>query len=179
MARFCGPAAPVRWPSAGVGYRKSHARIRLPAGSTHSAGHPGESGRPVPFKNGDRGEDRRKSPPREGPALLQGLVLCGRCGERMTVRYRSHHGRLLPIYVCQKAGIASAQPICQSIVGASLDDAIWRAASGSGHATCPRGGAVRSTGAGGSRPGGRPPSQAAGRACTLRGRARTAPLPSR
>jgi DNA invertase Pin-like site-specific DNA recombinase len=30
------------------------------------------------------GDDRRKSPPREGPALLQGLVLCGVCGHRMT-----------------------------------------------------------------------------------------------
>jgi DNA invertase Pin-like site-specific DNA recombinase len=29
-----------------------------------------------------RGPDRRRSPPREGPALLQGLVICGRCGER-------------------------------------------------------------------------------------------------
>ncbi len=42
----------------------------------------------------------------------------------MTVRYRSHHGRLLPIYVCQQEGIQTAQTICQSIVGASLDDAI-------------------------------------------------------
>jgi hypothetical protein len=25
------------------------------------------------------GADRRRGPPREGPALLQGLVLCGRC----------------------------------------------------------------------------------------------------
>ena len=32
------------------------------------------------------GVDRRKSPPREGPALLQGLVICGVCGRRMTVR---------------------------------------------------------------------------------------------
>ena len=31
------------------------------------------------------GQDRRKSPAREGPALLQGLILCGRCGQRMTV----------------------------------------------------------------------------------------------
>jgi hypothetical protein len=30
------------------------------------------------------GIDRRKSPPREGPALLQGLVICGVCGLRMT-----------------------------------------------------------------------------------------------
>jgi DNA invertase Pin-like site-specific DNA recombinase len=33
------------------------------------------------------GQDRRKSPPREGPALLQGLAVCGICGSRMTVRY--------------------------------------------------------------------------------------------
>ena len=31
------------------------------------------------------GDDRRKSPPREGPALLQGLVLCGICGARMWI----------------------------------------------------------------------------------------------
>lgn len=73
------------------------------------------------------GRERRHSPPREGPALLQGLLICGRCGGRMTVRYRSHpsgHGRLLPIYVCQQEGIQTAQPTCQSIVGAGLDDAI-------------------------------------------------------
>src|SRR5262249_31109797 len=27
------------------------------------------------------GRDRRHGPPREGPALLQGLIVCGRCGE--------------------------------------------------------------------------------------------------
>ena len=31
------------------------------------------------------GADRRRSAPREGVALLQGLVICGRCGGRMTV----------------------------------------------------------------------------------------------
>jgi DNA invertase Pin-like site-specific DNA recombinase len=70
------------------------------------------------------GADRRKSPPREGPALLQGLVICGICGQRMTVRY--HHGkdRLGPIYVCQREGIEYAEPICQSIPGTDLDEAI-------------------------------------------------------
>ena len=33
----------------------------------------------------------RHHPPREGPALLQGLVVCGVCGKRMSVRY--HAGR--------------------------------------------------------------------------------------
>ncbi len=70
------------------------------------------------------GADRRKSPPREGPALLQGLVLCGVCGRRMTVRYHTRAGRKCPEYVCQRDGIEHGQPICQGIPGASIDDAI-------------------------------------------------------
>lgn len=72
------------------------------------------------------GVDRRKSPPREGPALLQGLVLCGVCGDRMTVRYTSRNGKRLPTYCCQRQGIARAEPICQSIPGQHLDEAIGR-----------------------------------------------------
>jgi DNA invertase Pin-like site-specific DNA recombinase len=72
------------------------------------------------------GGDRRRSPPREGPALLQGLALCGRCGDRMTVRYHRRHGALWPTYVCQRRGIARAEPICQSIPGRGLDEAIGR-----------------------------------------------------
>lgn len=61
-----------------------------------------------------RGEDRRKSPPREGPALLQGLVLCGICGERMSVRYHNRaKQRVVPYYMCQKDGIEHSQPFCQ------------------------------------------------------------------
>ncbi len=70
------------------------------------------------------GADRRKSPPREGPALLQGLILCGRCGNRMTVRYQSHYRRLVPIYLCQREGIEYGQPLCQQIPGAAIDQAI-------------------------------------------------------
>ena len=43
-----------------------------------------------------RGEERRKSPPREGPALLQGLAICGKCGKRMTVRYHRYKNKTLP-----------------------------------------------------------------------------------
>ena len=71
-----------------------------------------------------RGRDRRKSPPREGPALLQGLILCGRCGERMTVRYHSREGGLWPEYLCQREGIEHAKPKCQQIPGAGIDQAI-------------------------------------------------------
>lgn len=70
------------------------------------------------------GPDRRRSPPREGPALLQGLVICGRCGLRMTVRYHQARGTLVPIYTCQREGIQHGHAICQQITGASIDEAI-------------------------------------------------------
>jgi DNA invertase Pin-like site-specific DNA recombinase len=70
------------------------------------------------------GADRRRGPPREGPALLQGLVVCGRCGNRMTVRYHSRHGQLCPEYVCQREGIEHAEPICQRVPGVGIDHAI-------------------------------------------------------
>ena len=70
------------------------------------------------------GGDRRRSPPREGPALLQGLVICARCGGRMTVRYRHHKGQLYPTYMCQRAGIEHGEPTCESIPGASIDRAV-------------------------------------------------------
>ncbi|PYR05473.1 MAG: hypothetical protein DMF99_28310 [Acidobacteria bacterium] len=72
------------------------------------------------------GGDRRRSPPREGPALLQGIVVCGQCGDRMTVRYHQRQGTLWPTYVRQQRGIAPAEPICQSVPGRGLDQAIGR-----------------------------------------------------
>ncbi len=71
--------------------------------------------------------DRRHGPAREGPALLQGLVICGRCGNRMTLRYyqRKHGTRLYPEYLCQKEQIEQAgDQLCQQVLGAGLDAAI-------------------------------------------------------
>jgi DNA invertase Pin-like site-specific DNA recombinase len=68
------------------------------------------------------GADRRHSPPREGPALLQGLLICGLCGKRMTVRYHSRHGQLVPDYLCQREGIEHGEPICQHIPGGAIDE---------------------------------------------------------
>lgn len=70
------------------------------------------------------GADRRHGPPREGPALLQGLAICGRCGERMTIRYYSSHGELYPEYCCQKFGIEHGLSPCQRVLGRELDRAI-------------------------------------------------------
>jgi DNA invertase Pin-like site-specific DNA recombinase len=71
-----------------------------------------------------RGEDRRASPPREGPALLQGLVICGRCGKRMTVRYHTRRQTAVPEYLCQWAGIEDAGPSCARIGGREVDAAV-------------------------------------------------------
>lgn len=70
------------------------------------------------------GAERRKSPPREGPALLQGMAMCGVCGHRMTVRYHTRRGIQYPEYVCQREGIDTATAKCQSIPGAGIDQAI-------------------------------------------------------
>lgn len=67
----------------------------------------------------------RRPPPREGPALLQGLILCGRCGKRMTLRYHQRNGHLTPQYMCQRDKIEQGQTNdCQRVPGASLDKAI-------------------------------------------------------
>jgi DNA invertase Pin-like site-specific DNA recombinase len=63
---------------------------------------------------------RRPGAPREGTALLQGLVLCGRCGRRMQVQY-SQHG---PRYVCRDAAMRYATSTCQSFGQRYLDEAV-------------------------------------------------------
>jgi len=70
------------------------------------------------------GQDRRKSPPREGPALLQGLVVCGVCGSRMTVRYHARKTKIVPEYVCQRDGADHIVSVCQHVFGEHLDQAV-------------------------------------------------------
>lgn len=70
------------------------------------------------------GVDRKQSPAREGCALLQGLILCGRCGQRMTVRYHQRRGRPVPAYVCQRESVEHATPVCQCIPGGGIDEAV-------------------------------------------------------
>jgi DNA invertase Pin-like site-specific DNA recombinase len=72
------------------------------------------------------GHDRRRSPPREGPALLQGLAICGLCGKRMTLRYHTRKGRLVPDYICQRDGIERARASCQTVPGAILDETVGK-----------------------------------------------------
>ena len=72
-----------------------------------------------------RGEQRRAGPAREGPALLQGLVVCGKCGKRMVVNYHTRcTGEPVPNYHCRREGIATGTPPCQTIHGAGVDAAV-------------------------------------------------------
>ena len=70
------------------------------------------------------GGERKAGPPREGPALLQGLALCGKCGRSMTVTYHHRFGRLSPDYLCQKNCVEHSEPSCQRIPGSGIDEAI-------------------------------------------------------
>jgi DNA invertase Pin-like site-specific DNA recombinase len=74
--------------------------------------------------NGRGYETARKSPPREGSALLQGRAICGRCGRQMRVRYAARRGRSESWYVCDRASGMQAEPNCQSIAGRPIDDAV-------------------------------------------------------
>ena len=70
------------------------------------------------------GTDRAAGPAREGPALLQGLAVCGRCGARMTVSYHRRHGALLPDYHCSGEAIQDGGRRCLSVPGHGVDAAI-------------------------------------------------------
>lgn len=68
--------------------------------------------------------ENRRCAPREGPALLQGLAICGVCGGRMSVRYQGSRDRPQPYYVCKGGGHNQALPNCQSVPGTAIDQAI-------------------------------------------------------
>jgi DNA invertase Pin-like site-specific DNA recombinase len=56
---------------------------------------------------------------RRGPALLSGLLVCGRCGYRMVVNY--NNAGTGPRYNCHRALVCYGAPECQSLAGGRLD----------------------------------------------------------
>src|SRR4051794_39209330 len=63
-------------------------------------------------------QTRQLGTPRGGDALLAGLLVCGRCGQRMSPAYlkdRPHR------YTCRRLALAYGAPDCQSLSGPSLD----------------------------------------------------------
>jgi DNA invertase Pin-like site-specific DNA recombinase len=71
-----------------------------------------------------RSDDRRGAA-REGAALLQGIVLCGRCGRRMSVRYAAD--RRSYMYQCIQVHAHLAGPTCQFMRGDTVDAAVAQA----------------------------------------------------
>ncbi|WP_424140485.1 recombinase family protein [Roseomonas chloroacetimidivorans] len=57
--------------------------------------------------------------PREGAALLQGCVWCGRCGHKMTVEYRSRTR-----YVCNFLQRSQGGPLCQHLPADPIDEQV-------------------------------------------------------
>ena len=70
--------------------------------------------------------ERKAGPAREGPAWLQGLLICGKCGRTMSVRYHHRDGRLVPDYVCTKDHVEFGKPLCQTVAGGGIDEAIGK-----------------------------------------------------
>jgi DNA invertase Pin-like site-specific DNA recombinase len=70
------------------------------------------------------GSERKVGPVREGSALLQGRVLCGVCGERMSVHYQKENGRTQPVYSCKEAAVRAGEKVCQYVPGKVVDQAI-------------------------------------------------------
>jgi DNA invertase Pin-like site-specific DNA recombinase len=66
----------------------------------------------------------RRGALREGGALLQGIVRCGRCGRRMSVRYL--RDGTIPSYDCNSLHTHYAGRTCQSMRGDGIDAAVAR-----------------------------------------------------
>jgi len=59
---------------------------------------------------------------KRGPSLLCGLLVCGKCGNRMTVRYGGDRGK--HAYQCASRMTNFGEGYCQSIAGPDLDTCI-------------------------------------------------------
>jgi DNA invertase Pin-like site-specific DNA recombinase len=68
------------------------------------------------------GENSRRGAVREGYALLQGLVLCGQCGRRMSVRYTRNGST--PSYECNQVHKQQGGRTCQFVRGDGVDAAV-------------------------------------------------------
>jgi DNA invertase Pin-like site-specific DNA recombinase len=62
----------------------------------------------------------RHGVPRQGVALLQGIVRCGMCGALLSLRYSGVHGNF-PVYVCSTDQHEFGGPRCQEVRALALD----------------------------------------------------------
>lgn len=66
------------------------------------------------------------SPVREGCALLQGIVICGRCGRNLATSYKYNNGKKRPVYLCNREYQNYGRSLCTSIPGTGIDEIITR-----------------------------------------------------
>ena len=57
---------------------------------------------------------------REGPALLQGIAVCGRCSRKLSVHYQGRRGHQCPVYYCRGTG----EEWCTRVGGVQIDEAV-------------------------------------------------------
>ena len=72
-----------------------------------------------------RGDEQ--GPVREGPALIQGLARCGRCGRRMILNYGGHRSvraKRIYQYRCMAARRQGVAGDCQTIGGKRIDQIV-------------------------------------------------------
>jgi DNA invertase Pin-like site-specific DNA recombinase len=62
---------------------------------------------------------------RRGSALLQGIVLCGRCGRHMSLHYSGLRGDY-PVYRCATDRRQTGQPSCQEVRAMAVDNEVER-----------------------------------------------------
>lgn len=65
--------------------------------------------------------------PREGRALLQGIVYCGVCGRKMSVQDRAAKENRSPSYICGRGYQDGDEKICQSMTSRPVDAAVVEA----------------------------------------------------
>ncbi len=66
---------------------------------------------------------RHRGAPKQGDALLAGLLRCRRCGRKLTVRYTGA-GHDIPRYSCWRGHLDNGEPRCIAFGGLRADDAI-------------------------------------------------------
>ncbi len=65
---------------------------------------------------------RTRGAPRDGAALLQGIVWCGQCGRKMTVQYKGRNG-----YNCRSLHREHGAPVCQRLPADPIDARVMAA----------------------------------------------------
>ena len=71
----------------------------------------------------NRTNTERCGPAREGAALLTGILVCGKCGRRMSVRYTGTGG-IRPLYECVGRWEHGNKATCSSVPAEPLDHAV-------------------------------------------------------